>query len=151
MTPSLLTTTKQASAQDKSAPLLQQEGAFIFAPATQMLVSFAALTGVRSSELSASRCTTSVFFTSRTVVLAAHVVNHKSSEASTTINSQLQAKRTWNYQLRHCRFGTYPCSVSESLRIASTANMMHCQCSFPRTTRGAQPHHGAMACGPVDA
>ena len=22
---------------------------------------------------------------------------------------------------------------------------------FPRTTRGARPHHGAMACGPVDA
>ena len=23
--------------------------------------------------------------------------------------------------------------------------------NFPRTTRGARPHHGAMACGPVDA
>ena len=41
------------------------------------------------------------------IVLAAHVVNHKLSEASTTINFQLQAKRTWNYRLRvvalaHC-------------------------------------------------
>ena len=62
------------------------------------------------------RNTASVFFTSRTVLLAAHVVNHKSSEASATINSQLQAKRTWNYQLRRSRPGTFPCSVSERLR-----------------------------------
>ena len=58
-------------------------------------------------------------FTSRTVMLAAHVVNHKSSEASATNNCQLQAKRTWNYRLRRSRPGTYPCSVSERLRIAS--------------------------------
>ena len=59
--------------------------------------------------------------TSRTVMLAAHVVNHKSSEASATNNCQLQAKRTWNYRLRRSRPGTYPCSVSERLQL--TANL----------------------------
>ena len=60
--------------------------------------------------------------TSRTILLAAHVVNHKSSEASATINCQLQAKRTWNYRLRRSRPGTYPFLVSERLRIASDAS-----------------------------
>ena len=57
----------------------------------------------------------SVFPTSRTVMLATHVVNHKSSEASATINCQLQAKRTWNYRLRRSRPGTFPFLVSERL------------------------------------
>ena len=39
-----------------------------------------------------------------------------SSEASATINCQLQAKRTWNYQLRHRRFGTSPFLVRLRLR-----------------------------------
>ncbi len=47
--------------------------------------------------------------------------------------------------------GTIPFLVSERLRIASTASVKHCQSSFPRTTLYARPHHGAMACGPVDA
>ena len=50
------------------------------------------------------------------IMLAANAVNHKSSEASATTHFQLQAKRTWNLQLRHRRFGTYPCSVSERLQ-----------------------------------
>ena len=50
------------------------------------------------------------------IVLAANAVNHQSSEASATTLFQLQAKRTWNLQLRHRRFGTSPCSVSERLR-----------------------------------
>ena len=50
------------------------------------------------------------------IVLAARVVNHKLSEASASINSQLQAKRTWNLELRHRRFGTIPFLVSARLR-----------------------------------
>ncbi len=34
------------------------------------------------------------------------------------------------------RTGTYPCSVSERLRIASTASVKHCQCGLPLSTRG---------------
>ena len=52
------------------------------------------------------------FSTSRTILHAANTVNHRSSEASTTIYLQPQAKRTWNLLLRHRRFGTSPFLVS---------------------------------------
>ena len=49
--------------------------------------------------------------------LAAHVVNHKSSEASTTINSQLQAKRICARARSAEKFGTLNCDIVALARI----------------------------------
>ena len=58
-----------------------------------------------------SVCDASVFLTSRTVLLATHVVNHKSSEASATINCQLQAKRICARARSAEKLGTIDCDV----------------------------------------
>ena len=82
------------------------------------------------------RCDASVFSTSRTVLLAAHVVNHKLSEASATINSQLQAKRICARARSAEKLGTINCDV---VALAHFRAPSASGCAARRATASSEP------------